>query len=147
MQLAGTAPERRGGVQVRADRIADPRRDLRRRQLGKTPRRVVRWNLAPLNVIVEAAELVGRVRPTICLTLDQPLHHRRRGHRLGRSLVVEGSGHGGDAAPANLLGAVTADLEVGIDAGLEAAKQLQDLPVAVDDRGVALFCAGPRYAL
>ena len=42
-----------------------------------------------------------------------------------------------------LLGELPADLEVGVDARLEPAEQLQDQPVAVDDRRVALLAVEP----
>jgi hypothetical protein len=37
------------------------------------------------------------------------------------------------------LGQEAADLQVGVQARLQAAEQLHDQPVAIDDRGVALL--------
>ena len=53
--------------------------------------------------------------------------------------MLERAGDGGHAAEAGLLGELAADLEVGVDARLDPPEQLQDQPIAVDERRVALF--------
>ena len=91
----------------------------------------------------EAADLVGRMPPAVCLALDQLLQHRD-GHRLLRGRpVFQGAGNRRYSRIADALGQLPADLEVGVDAGLQAPEQLEDQPIAVDEGRVALLAGQP----
>ena len=63
--------------------------------------------------------------------------------RFGRAAYSSAPATGGTRLNRPLLGEVLADLEVGIGARLDAPEQLEDQPIAVDERRVALFGRQP----
>ena len=60
--------------------------------------------------------------------------------------VLEGAGDGRHAIEPDAFGQLPADLEVGIDAGIEPPEQLDEQPFAEHERRVALFAGdAPRH--
>ena len=59
-------------------------------------------------------------------------------------MVLEGAGDCRHAVESGSLGELQTDLEIRIHPGLNPPEQLEDQPVAVNDRGVALFNAHAR---
>ncbi len=142
VHFSGPPTELESEVDVRTHRFLDALRDLRRRKLGEPSRRGDHGGGDGADPIVVAAEFVCRVRPAVGLALDELLDHRERGG-LRAALVFEGTSHGRHAGESNLLGELTADLEVRVDARFNPAEQLHDQPVAIDDRRVALLAFRP----
>ena len=159
VQLGGALAEQAHRGQVGADALVElgrrvvaagglhqleqrPRRHRRRAEAAPPPA-----GADPLEVAPEGVE---REAPGIALVGDEPLQHGQ-GRRLAAAAAVAQVHPAGDrrhVAEVGRPGQVAADLEVGIDARLELAEQLEHQPVAVADRGVALLGAErPRLEL
>ena len=131
---------RSGGVsRHRIDRLWKRHADHIRERI----RHGIRRRSASGDRFEESADLIGRMAPAVGLALDQLLQHRD-GHRLLRGRpVFQGAGNRRYSRIADALGQLTADLEVGVDAGLQASEQLEDQSIPVDQGRVALLAGQP----
>ena len=141
MQLRGAPPEDLGAVDVGARQIADGLWRRRRREIEDMRRREqgrVR-SIPDDRFVVEAPELSEGVAPSVGLARHELLGDREvRGGFAGRH-VFERCGDARRASEGRARGEVFADLDVGVRSMFDAAKQLEDQPIAVRDRGVALL--------
>ena len=127
-QLRGTRPSPpapRGGISAAASSVK------RRRTSRPAPGRCRPGRRSGRARRSRASSRRPGFRPAAASCRGWPARRRR--------LVLERAGHRRHAREADLLGELPADLEVGVDARLDPPEQLQDQPVAVDDRRVALL--------
>src|SRR4051812_9106455 len=143
MQLAGPLAQQLRWIEIAAVGIAD--RLGARRIVGQrcrddrgNVRRSEWWRvLEGGRALVVRAHLVERVLPRVALVFDELLEDAQRGGLAGRA-VCEPSGNVGHVLEAG-VGQRLADLEVWVDAWLQAAEDLEDQPVAERDARVALL--------
>ena len=141
MKLAGPAAERRGDVEIIADRQPGLRGYPGRTSSSKRSILV----RDPIGRICSLALIIGFERPeqgvvpARPLVGDEPLEDAEH-QRLGLALLVkQGPGAPGNPVELRLLGEELADLEVGVDPRFEPPEDLEDQPIAEEDRRIALL--------
>jgi hypothetical protein len=131
---------------------ADDLRDIGRHLLARDPEQrrarsragVVGRHPGGHRAFEEADQLVERELPQVTLIGDQRLEHRHGGRFATRGSVLDRPCHGRCVGERG-VGQEQPDLEVRVQSGLDATIELEDEPVAEDDRRVALLrAAGGR---
>src|SRR5262249_9650787 len=142
VQIRGAARQRLRAAQVvLRQRIEERRRGRAARHLR---RRLAALRLdaagAGGDAFVEALQLAEREGPARALVLYGWLHHGQRARVEPGTLVLERAGNGWRTRK-SLLGQKAADLEVRVDAGLDAPEQLQHVAIVQERQAVALIAA------
>ena len=141
MHLGGPTTERGRGLEVTADRAAGRLGDRLPGQIdqGSALGLGERTLGASIRLLVVSGQFAEGVFPAGPLIGDEPLENPQHQGLGPLSLVDQGPGGLRDPVELGLLGEEPADLEVGVDARLEASKDLEDQAIAEEDRRVALL--------
>ena len=144
MQFGDALAEQLGRAQGALGHIVGNARKLELGQHDRrgvcVPGRVLGAVLARQRPLVQAPELVARVRPGVALVGDDLVQDRERARLAARRRVLErAEHHGGVGEPGRVE--VQPELEIGVGARLGTAEDLEDDLVAEHDRGVGLLGA------
>ena len=141
MELGRALTQQPGRRHVRADQRAGQWRDvpLRQGEQGLVGHRGVLPALLGASSRKVVVEGLQRVPPGIPLVRHEAVEDAYGGRFPGVPVVLEGPGHRGDVGEGRPLGEKASELQVRVHAFGDTPKELEDQPLPVDDRGIALL--------
>src|SRR5579871_2751361 len=83
------------------------------------------------------AEFIKGMLPAVALVDDEGLEDRQRDRLRGRTIVFDSAACVGNSPEQLALGEKPSDLELGVDAGFEPAKQFQQQAPSIEDKCIA----------
>ena len=96
-------------------------------------------------LLQELLDVVQRIAPRVALVLDEALQQRKRRDRAVAGKVLDGACYRNRVLEADCLREEAADLQLGIDAGMQTPVGLEQEPVAEHEHGVAALHAGGTH--
>src|SRR5262249_7472092 len=124
VELGGAPAEQARRLELRAEQLARQRGRLAMRQLQDALRGQLDAMRAGDRLVEEALDLVNGERPGVAVVRDIALDDAHRSRLALLLAVLQRARHLGDVGEVGMLGEKAPDLELGIDAILQAAEQL-----------------------